>query len=68
MARDKGFRKGDRVVANNRGRTATWGRCLGTVTRRLSKTSVEVVWDETHFGDEMQEIELCLAGDEGSVR
>ena len=47
------YYKGDRITVTGIGRTATWGNCIGTVTR-ATKRSVYVVWDNTHFEDEMR--------------
>lgn len=52
------LKKGDRVKPSGQGRTAQWGPHQGTVTRRLTKATVEVHWDNTHFGDELSIDEL----------
>jgi hypothetical protein len=55
------FVKGARVLPSGAGRTATWPKTPGTVTQTLSKDSVEVVWDGTHYGDEMKLEEIVPA-------
>jgi hypothetical protein len=39
---DDTLRKGDRVLPSGAGRTATWPKRPGTVTRLLSERTVEV--------------------------
>ena len=51
------IKKGTRVIPSGVGRTATWPKLAGTVTRVTRRThsvgSVFVYWDGTHFEDEM---------------
>jgi hypothetical protein len=56
------FVKGARVLPSGAGRTATWPKTPGTVTRQMSGKSVEVVWDGTHYGDQMEQEELIPVG------
>jgi hypothetical protein len=59
MAQDgAGFRKGTRVMPSGAGKTAAWPQTPGTVTRRLTRHSVEVVWDGTGCGDERELTEI----------
>jgi hypothetical protein len=36
----KNFKKGDRVVPSGAGRTATWPKTPGTVTRKIGRVNV----------------------------
>ena len=51
------FQKGHRVTVTGIGRTARWGGIKGTVTR-ATKTAIFVVWDGTHFEDQMKPEEV----------
>lgn len=51
------LRKGDRVATSGKGRTASWPRSTGTVTRRRGD-SVFVQWDRSIVNDEMSAAEL----------
>ena len=57
------FHIGDRVTVTGAGRTATWGQPVGTVIR-VGRKSIEVHWDRTSFGDQMQPGELRKLGQE----
>lgn len=46
------IKQGTRIIPSGVGRTATWPKTPGTVTR-VTRRSVFVYWDGTHFEDEM---------------
>jgi hypothetical protein len=49
---------GCRVTPSGEGRTERWNIMFGVVTQRLTDHSVEVRWEGTSFGDEMELAEL----------
>lgn len=51
------MKKGERIQTTGKGRTARWGKDQGTITR-VTKGSVFVRWDGTHFEDEMEPEEV----------
>jgi hypothetical protein len=51
------IRKGNRVETSGEGRTARWPHGTATVTM-VRKNRVYVVWDGTHFEDEMEAREV----------
>ena len=51
--------KGSRVETSGQGRTARWGHYAGRVTMVRGKR-IYVVWDSTHFEDEMDSTEVQL--------
>lgn len=51
------IRKGEQVMPTGYGRTATWPRTYGRVTRATQR-GIFVVWDGTHFEDQMQRAEV----------
>jgi hypothetical protein len=69
----KNFKKGDRVVPSGAGRTATWPKTPGTVTRKIGASTWEVRWDGTGFDDEMGQDEIerapegCSPGGSGEA-
>jgi len=69
MTTTQTYHLGDRVQVSGKGRTARWPRSIGTVTRiwRVmgQVMSVEVHWDGTHFGDQMDVSEVRPAPREG---
>lgn len=57
------FKKGDRVTVSGKGRTATWGQPVGTVTA-VRYRSVFVQWDNLAVEDQMLAEELTKIPDE----
>lgn len=57
---ERKYHKGDRVQTSGAGRTAEWGHLTGTVTQS-GKRAVFVVWDGTHFEDQMSVNEVTNA-------
>jgi len=53
------FHKGQKVTVSGIGRTATWGKITGTVTK-ATKRAVFVQWDRCIVNDQMQPQELRI--------